>query len=363
MKASSNRQHKTLASVATQQAAFTNDTLKRMDRSCSRLARNTKQANIKLDELSTQVQHSSRHTRQTIDAMIARMTGIHARTTFSASSIDTITRLFREEIRSIVTRLVGEISDHKESHREEALRRPGNLNDAIIRGIGSDLSAQRTFEASDWFTLHTANLNECIARRKHKQMECEPNVAQQLSTNQESSSPHYTISNFKRTWSHYSRFGRLEIKVTYTNHRINGSPQSRNYTSVKVHFWPSQKYLNLPRLSAFYSTAPTTEGYKQLAPTITLHPVLANDHLAFSVMESGDLATLQNMLASRQIHLRSCDRSGATILHIRTSCLLQSIHVSLKWIFGPKLDQILHRFPPISIYITNHSHSLLFRFV
>ncbi|USP77585.1 uncharacterized protein yc1106_04859 [Curvularia clavata] len=263
IKASSNRQRKTLISVATQQAAITNDRLKRTNRSGLRLVRNTKQANIKLDKLSRQVQQSSKQTQQTIDVMIADIKGIHAKTTFAASSIETITRFVREEIRAIFTPLVQEALDQKETHREETLRRLENVNDAVTREIGSDISAQRTVEAREWHTLHTPNSDRTIADQRNKESwrtQSELNAAQSLILNQGSANLHYTISTYKRKWSQEFSFGRLDIEIECTNHRLNGSPQSKSYTSIEIHFWPAQRYLNLPQISAFYSTAPTSEG-------------------------------------------------------------------------------------------------------
>lgn len=273
IRASSTRQHKTLTLAATQQAALMNDRLKRIDKSSSRLARNTKQANIKLDELRNQLQHSSKQTQQTVNAMITGTKGIHAKAIFSASSVDTITRIVREEIKSTITPLIEEAFNRNQAHREEALRHLGTLNNTITHEIGSDVSAQRMVEPSNLHALNTTRSNEYLTNRKIVEpwrMQCRSNIAQSPTIYQDNTTIRQTVSIYKRRWSHQSRFGTLKIKVEHIHHRTNGAPHSKNYISVEVHFWPAQTYLNLSGISAFYSTVPTPEGYYQLAPVIAI---------------------------------------------------------------------------------------------
>lgn len=332
IEASSN-QHKALASAATQQVALMNERLKRIDKSSSRLTQNMKKANIELHKLTSQVLQSSRQTQQAIATKVTEMKGIHAETTFSTSSVDMITRVIREEIRATITPLVEEAFNQKETHREKALRNLENFNDTITHDIGSAMSSHQTDEASNLDTSHSIYSDDSIANQKNRRAcrtQCEPEVSQPFVLEQESAKLHHTVSVYKRKWSHKFNFGTLKIEITYTCHRVDGSPQSRNHTSVDVHFWPVQKYLSLPRISAFYSTAPTPGGYYQLAPTIAVYPIVAWDHPIFSVMTSRDLKALQKMLATGQIHPRSSTSTGSTLLHVSSLYSMQVKYIVFK---------------------------------
>lgn len=85
---------------------------------------------------------------------------------------------------------------------------------------------------------------------------------------------------------------------------------------------PSCRFLSHPGLFGFYSTAPTPEGYYQLAPIVSVHPVMDMDYPVHSAIRIGDLLMLQHMLASGKVYLRSLCPDGKTLLHV---CILQHL--------------------------------------
>jgi hypothetical protein len=322
MQASSDHHHEVLISLATQQTKLTNRGRRCINYTNSLIAQKTKQTNSKLNRLSSQVKHTSKLTQQRIDTITAEMKGVHTKTAFMASSIDTITRIVREEILTSLTPLVEQGFNKRELHREAELQRLRNLNDMIAHDIGSNIYARQTVGATASDKFHNTYSEKPRVSQKNerpRQTIRDPRSTDELAIDRDSTALHYTDSTYKSRWYHKSSLGNIKVEVQHTHHRIDGSPQSKSYTSIEIQFLPAQKLLNLPGTSILYSTAPSSNGYHQLAPMIATHPIIDRYHPVFSVIRSGDLSALQLMLGTGRVHLRSCKSDGSTLLHV---CIL-----------------------------------------
>ncbi|KAJ5026189.1 hypothetical protein PSV08DRAFT_402501 [Bipolaris maydis] len=318
MQASSDHQHEALTSIATQQARLANRRLKRMHAGGSLLARHTEQANNKLNTLSSQVQQTSIRTQQKIDHMAAEMKAVHSKTALVASSVDTIAKIVREEISRSLTPLIEQGIDKMEMRKESGVMRLKGFHDIIAHDVGFDIYAQRALEANQSTALHdTCSESPLINTENDRSlgMQQKLHLAKALNASYEGGNLLHTTSTYKRSWYSKCNSGNLEIQVTHTIHRTGGSPQSENHTSVEVHFWPTQKFISLPGLSLFYSTAPTSQGYYQLAPMVASFPIIGENHPVTSVIKSGDLVALKSMLRTGQVHLNSRQIDGSTLLH------------------------------------------------
>lgn len=129
----------------------------------------------------------------------------------------------------------------------------------------------------------------------------------------------HTFSTFRRSWCIAWKIGSIRVELVTTTHRKDGCPESDLHFSIYIHVRPCHALLLLPGLSTFYSNAPNTKGFYQIAPMITIFPIISQEHPVSNAIRRGDLQRLQEMFASRNASPKCQYKDGTTLLHVCTS--------------------------------------------
>ncbi|KAF1849195.1 uncharacterized protein K460DRAFT_428656 [Cucurbitaria berberidis CBS 394.84] len=124
-----------------------------------------------------------------------------------------------------------------------------------------------------------------------------------------------TWPTYHHFWAGKGRLGYLQIEIEAAGGPTQGSYRGSTTLTISLHFRPRQNLIPLRGLSLFWTTAPDHQGFYQICPSIATFPVIPDDHGALLCIRDGDLPRFRRLLVAGEIHLRSQDLLGRTLLH------------------------------------------------
>jgi hypothetical protein len=169
-----------------------------------------------------------------------------------------------------------------------------------------------------------------------------------------------TVNIFRQRWRYKMRIGSVAIEVQTTSRRREGSPKGDTSFAICIHFLPDQSVFSFPGLSISWATGPDKGGFYQLAPMISMYPILAPDHPVWNAISRGDLKCVQDMLTNGDVSLRSKDVNGYNLLHVSVLLIWKKIFMVSQsfllrriesFVVGDSLVSKLHKIKAMTKYM------------
>jgi hypothetical protein len=249
----------------------------------------------------------------------------HISATFLAvPNVDVLTRSFRSEVRSILITEMAPILSRTGQRNESVVSRLEHLVDVMSVQLG-----QRSTEANI-FGVQTEPI-PVAEQNPDTNTTLIPYSNQRTShTEGETLTKPYehqrqTVNIFRQRWRFRMRIGSVAIEVQTTKRRREGNPKGDTSFAICIHFLPDQSIFSLPGLSISWATGPDERGFYQIAPMISIYPILADDHPVWNALQRGDLKCMQDMLANGDVSLRSKDIFGYNLLHVSVLLISEKI--------------------------------------
>jgi hypothetical protein len=320
VQASSTHEHESIASGISRQSMLLNRKLSTIDNKSSMIVRKMQKAETALGDIQSQTQRMRSQYTKSINCLAADVHEIHTQTTCIASSVDMAAKILREELRTTLKPIVEQAFTTSNSCNEARIQRMEDLIQQVAHDMGDYTHAQRS-KAKPNVTSQQLGLSHisCDYRSDHSTHQSGKTLDSKSMTKfgrHTESGLYNMVSTYKRRWFRKWKIGSLEVETIQITRRTDGSPQSNSTISIQIHFRPRQSFLSIPGISIFYSTAPNSQGYCQLAPMVATVPILDGSHPVWDVLEDGDVGELQDMLATGAAHLRCQDEEGWTLLHV-----------------------------------------------
>lgn len=124
-------------------------------------------------------------------------------------------------------------------------------------------------------------------------------------------------------WRRVSWIGTIRIEIK--RYSTNIGDRRAKYTSFWIRFWPSCLLVNRKCISLLYSTQPFAQVYYQLAPLISIFPVIPADAEVWKYIQHGDITGLRRMLSHGLTGPNDQEPHGYTLLHVRTRAVATRI--------------------------------------
>jgi hypothetical protein len=255
--------------------------------------------------------------QQSLHVIDQSLQDIQATTMFSAPSVDTMTKVFRNEMQSFLHPILEQSFTRSEARNEALLERMERLVGTVALELGRDAN-QTT--SQDW---NAACVESVAAREDIHHMDVKDTACERSNGNytptmyNDLESPFQVMeSTYRRTWKFDWRIGILRIEIRNKRRRLCGSPQGSIHTEMTIQFSPRQTLVPLPGIVGLYSNGPDHRGFYQIAPMFSIVPIIKVTQPVWAALRDGDLVLLENMLSSGEADLRMQDEYGCTLLHV-----------------------------------------------
>ena len=351
----STHEHEAIASSISKQSQYTGREISRINAQSSLLVRKAESFDSDFNGFRSQTENMFAHTHHSIDTVATEVQDIHTQTTSIASSIDATTKIVRQELCTTMKPIIEQAFTTMNNHTDARMQRVEDLIQRIVHDIGnnsqqpidSNITGGKLRRSSEGFgggqSVDIKSMNQCginSATTRATPDQQDPNI-------------HYSVATYRRRWYQQWRIGSIEIEVLHAFRRKNGLPLSDSIVVINIHFRPSQAILRLPGVSILYNTGPNYQGYYQLAPMIAALPILEFGHPVYQVIQHGDLRQLQQLLADGEVHIRSENQEGSTLLHVSVGPHPYTLTSRLSMFSGSpyvalRVNGMLGRIQPIS---------------
>lgn len=247
---------------------------------------------------------------------------LRSKATFSAVTVETATRIIREELRANLRDILDQEREKSQNVFEAKLQKMEAMVDQISLDIGHDFSLAREEHLLDK-SLDIMPANQSMIPHERGTFDFRDTVYSPDVFGQSlSMEPHTVTSTYRRTWNKYLKLGHLHIEIIHITIRKGGSPHAKSRYTLQIEFRPTASLSTIPGTSLSCSTVPTRQGHYQIAPMIALLPMIHDMDDLFHVMIKGDLPELKRMLVSGYLHIRSQSTTGATLLFVSDNLYL-----------------------------------------
>lgn len=254
----------------------------------------------------TEAVHELTRTRRLMEAANDGLVAIESNSTFSASTVDLLAQVFRSELRSSLAPIVEQSLGPYKTANEAHIRRMETAIDRMSFEIGTVTSgiSETTFHNTN---IRNDGFSSQISQQGGDWTEPRRLVFQAQRTT--------TATIREKSWSIEWKMGTISIIIRTVRYRRVAQVRSEYATSIHIDFRPGAAWNFLPGISTFYSTAPDSRGFNQLAPMISVFPVIADEHPIWGAIQAGDLEQVQRIL-SGGLSIRSQDTDGMTLLDV-----------------------------------------------
>lgn len=271
--------------------------------------------------LQAQVMEEQSKSNQSLNEIRSSLFDVDSLTKIEASSVDLLTKTVRSEIRSELNSILQQMPKVSASQSEASMscmekfidECSNDLGRQIFQGTGRDTSSKE-----DPRCEHQSNLlfSERIAKPDRERRTSHTKRTDPMPNGYYARNESLMSTKVSRSWFVRWRFGSIQIISVSEIQRKYGSPECDLSSSIYIHFRPSQAWMRLHGISAFYSTASNPQGYFQLFPMISTFPLMTYEDPVRRVIKKGSLVQFQEMLKSGQTFLRCQDIYGGSLLHV-----------------------------------------------
>lgn len=252
--------------------------------------------------------HKLSNVELSIDAVNNRLQEMKSATVLSASNPDILTKIVRAELRSSLRSALEEALSQSNMRHEATMNRVESMVDRMSLDLGqwatnindaSNLDHSRDtslgLQDKNSYDSSLGQLDIISSSTKHNSTPS-PSIWNTAS---------HTTCTLRRNWTFEWRIGITSITVEQKVSRNWINDTRKTSFTILVHFRPSHILMALPTLSMHYSSAPDKRGFYQIAPMISIVPIIATDHPVWEVIENGDQWRLKEMISNGEVNPRS----------------------------------------------------------
>lgn len=260
--------------------------------------------------------------QQALDTIKTGVSDIVSTTTVTPGNADILTRVFRAELETTLKPIVEQTFAKSTVRNEALLRGLAHSIDSLSLDLGRRISKNSVSKS-------TPEENSPRSSKQQDEASCAKSLSDSSSLEQSNppqlnnfmdrrlspsaASPNKNFVTYQGGWFFDLRLGTIVIEIESLCRRETQASSYHSYFTIKIHFRPSAYFFGLPGVSLLYTTAPNHHGYYQIAPMITIIPIVRRDHPIYFEIEEGNLAEIQRMISMKEVSPRCETIIGETL--------------------------------------------------